>query len=115
MSALARGCKNLVIFAVAASLSGLAQSIPDAPTPKTPPPSFPAGAPPAPKNNHPPETAPDPASVNNPDNPPRTIQPQQQPGVATSRDDLFTIRTNVSFVEVPVTVKDGSGRLVEGL
>src|SRR5438552_28547 len=117
MSALARGCKNLVIFAVTACLSSVAQNVPDAPAPKIPPSSFPAGAPPAPKNTHPPETVPDPAAgPSSPDKPPQTVpQSQQQGGIATSREDLFTITRNVSFVEVPVTVKDGSGRLVEGL
>ena len=33
----------------------------------------------------------------------------------SGRDELFTLTKNVNFVVVPVTVKDGSGHLVEGL
>lgn len=104
-----------IAVAVFASALGLAQNIPDAPQPKVQPQAnnpFP-DAPPAPKNNHPgPETSTSPME----DLPAQAAQPGQQvDGIATSRNDLFTIRTRVTFVEVPVTVKDGSGRLVEGL
>jgi len=104
---------RLVWLAVVLTALGSAQDIPDAPTPKTPPPSNPfPDAPPAPKNNHPPEQ---PAAV--PPQPQSTQDaPTQQLGtIASSRDDLFRIVTNVTFIEVPVTVKDRSGRMVEGL
>src|SRR5215469_10274264 len=54
---------------------------------------------------------------NLPDAPqPKTAPQPQAPGdVVTSRNDLFRIVTNVTFIEVPVTVKDHSGKLVEGL
>ncbi len=40
-------------------------------------------------------------------------QGQQLP--SSARDQLYTLTKNVNFVLVPVTVKDSSGRLVEGL
>lgn len=94
---------------------GLAQDIPDAPQPKIQPPvnkPFPDDAPAAVKNPH---TQPDTPPADNPQ-PPAAGQPQQQTdGVLTSRNDLFIIRTRVSFVEIPVTVKDHTGHLVPGL
>jgi VWFA-related protein len=90
---------------------GMAQNIPDAPQPKVQPPAnkpFPDDAPPAVKNTHP---QPEPPSTSQP---PGTMQSQPE-GLATSRNDLFIIRTRVSFVEIPVTVKDRSGHLVPGL
>lgn len=94
---------------------GLAQDIPDAPQPKIQPPAnkpFPDDAPAAVKNPH---TQPDTPPADNPQ-PPTGGQPQQQiDGLLTSRNDLFIIRTRVSFVEIPVTVKDHSGHLVTGL
>src|SRR5690242_20597991 len=91
---------------------GLAQqNVPDAPKPKPNLPSqFPDNAPPAPKNERP-ELPP-------PDSAPTTPQPAPAPpegGVATSRNDLYTYSVRVNFVQVPVTVKDSSGRLVSGL
>lgn len=92
---------------------GMAQNIPDAPQPKNVPPANPfPDAPQAPKNNHAPDQPTTPNPTAQPD------QPKQQPnadGVSTSRDDLPVFTSRVSFVEVPVTVKDGSGRLKEGL
>jgi VWFA-related protein len=93
---------------------GLAQDIPDAPQPKIQPPAnkpFPDDAPAAVKN---PRTQPDTPPADNPQ-PPTGGQPPQTDGLLTSRNDLFTIRTRVSFVEIPVTVRDHSGRLVPGL
>jgi len=86
------------------------QNIPDAPVPKAPQPAqFPGDAPPAPKNarTDPGDAAP--ASTPTPD--PRN----QVPGLATSRNDLYTIAVHVNFVQVPVTIRDSSGRLVPGL
>lgn len=101
---------RVICLGVALAGPVAAQNIPDAPQPKIPPQSNPfPDAPPAPKNNHPPD---EPATV------PAQVPPTQtqQPGtVASSRDDLFKIVTNVTFIEVPVTVKDQTGRMVEGL
>ncbi len=103
-----------VAIAALASALSLAQNIPDAPQPKIPPANNPLGdAPPAPKNTHPPSNA-----QPTPDGDVPGAQAQTQPnadGVATSRNDLFTFRARVSFVEVPVTVKDSSGVMVPGL
>ena len=105
-----QGMKRVVCLGVVLAAVGTAQNIPDAPQPKIPPPSNPfPDAPPAPKNNHPPDeptTSPQPA---------QPTQGQPSGAIPTSRDDLFRIVTNVTFIEVPVTVKDQSGRLMEGL
>lgn len=107
------GAVVVVVFACAFVHS---QDIPDAPQPKVQPPAnnpFP-DAPPAPKNNHP--TTEDPSAVTPPAGGPSEASPDKQTdGIATSRNDLFTISRVVSFVVVPVTVKDSSGHLVEGL
>lgn len=101
---------KLVCLAVILTAMGATQNIPDAPTPKNVPPANPfPDAPPAPKNNHPPD---EPAQVPSQPQPGAT---QQQDGVANRRDDLFKLSVNVTFIEVPVTVRDGSNRLVEGL
>lgn len=102
-------------FLVLACALGWPQDIPDAPQPKIQPPGNNplSDAPPAPKNNHPPQETP---ATPSGDIPGQTAQPAQQTeGISTSRNDLFTIRTRVTFVEVPVTVKDASDRLVPGL
>lgn len=112
----ASGLRNFTIFLALACLTSVAQEIPDAPTPKTQPPAasqFPADAPPAPKNARPNgqlDTAEAP-----PDTPSTVRLKPNQGDVPGSRDELFTLTVNVSFVQLPVTVKDGSGRLVEGL
>jgi VWFA-related protein len=112
--------RALICVVIPASLAVAAQEVPDAPTPKTTPPpnQFPAGTAPAPKNPHPePNAAPEEQQTPPPSHPVETVQPtQRQPGeLATSRNDLPRIVVNVSFVQVPVTVKDSSGRLVPGL
>src|SRR6185437_13808618 len=101
-------------FLLLVSLLGLPlmaqQNVPDAPQPKTPQPSqFPDNAPAAPKNQHPELPPPGAAST------PEATPVPQEGGVATSRNDLFTYSVRVNFVQVPVTVKDSSGRLVAGL
>ena len=103
--------KRVLLLVVLLGLPVFAQNqIPDAPKPKAPQPAqFPDDAPPAPKNTHPdtPDTAP--ASTPAP-------QSKTQPsGVSTSRNDLYTFGVTTNFVQVPVTVKDGTGRLVTGL
>src|SRR5215468_4159990 len=104
---------RLVCVGFVLSIFGLAQNIPDAPQPKTPPSNPFPDAPPAPKNNHPP--APDTGITPPQPQPDQTTQQPPQDGVANSREDLYRFSTRVTFVEVPVTVKDGSGHLVEGL
>lgn len=115
--------KSICVLALgcAVAFAQNSQNIPDAPTPKSEPPSsnpFPAGAPPAPLNNHSGENPSD-DSASNPDAHPAesdTARPQSQPVEATSsRNELFTLSKRVTFVQIPVRVKDGSGRLVEGL
>src|SRR5215469_1761755 len=105
-----QGMKRVVCLGVVLAAVGAAQNIPDAPQPKIPPSSNPfPDAPPAPKNNHPPD---EPATSPQPTQP---AQGQPSGAIATSRDDLFRIVTNVTFIEVPVTVKDQSDHLMEGL
>jgi len=82
------------------------QNVPDAPSATRPPQPFPM--PPAAPTAPPPMVEPAP-----------TVQ-QVPPGGATptpgsGRDQLFTLTKNVNFVVVPVTIKDSSGHLVEGL
>jgi VWFA-related protein len=83
------------------------QSVPDAPQPKNPQGQFPDNAPPAPKNVHDdaaPASTPTPAA-------------QQKPAnvLPSTRDDLYKMVVPVNFVQVPVIVKDGAGKLVPGL
>lgn len=108
------------------------QSIPDAPsvgrTPQQLPNSVPAmpgpqdQQPPPPENNPPRENPSAPAAAgSNPAPASSTSTPASETtgnetsGVATTRDGMFTLVVNTNFVTVPVTVKDGSGHLVEGL
>lgn len=86
------------------------QNLPDAPKPKVNETNqFPGDAPPAPKNARPeekptPEAAPSPAAA-----------ASGADGVTTDRSELPGMVVRVNFVVLPVTVKDGSGRLVPGL
>ncbi len=88
------------------------QDIPDAPSAAQPPAPFPNGTAPAPKEQPAPEApaADQPAAPETPT--PVTRVPASEPN---SREDLFTITKQVNFVLVPVTVKDESDRLVNGL
>jgi VWFA-related protein len=98
------------------------QQIPDAPSATKPASPFPANTAPAPKTG---DRQPAPAASSD-ENPPAPPAPPTQvktvpPGGATrtdpdrnSRED-FTYRATVNLVVVPVTVKDGSGKLVDGL
>ena len=82
------------------------QSVPDAPQPKPQAPGqFPQDAPPAPKNAH--DATPTPTPT-----PPAQVNTS---GVIMDRSQLPTMSVRVNFVQVPVTVKDSSGRLVAGL
>ena len=87
------------------------QDVPDAPKPKPQQPGqFPDNAPPAPINSHPdqPEATPTPT--------PQAQRPTPgQAGMASGRDDLYKMSVAVNFVQVPVRVKDASGKLVSGL
>ena len=124
---------TMVLVARPAYLAGMQQGMPDAPSatrpqPIAPPPLMtappPAGAAPAPgaavetpddSPIGPPK--PSPAATENP-LPPPTNQIQTRNGkkdAGNDRDQLFTLRTTVNFVVVPVTVRDNSGRLEEGL
>jgi VWFA-related protein len=86
------------------------QTVPDAPQPKGQLQNqFPENAPPAPKNSHDgPEAASTPTPV------PREQRPNQG-GVVTDIGQLPILTVAVNFVQVPVTVKDKSGKLVSGL
>src|SRR6476469_1686266 len=89
------------------------QNVPDAPQPKAQQPGqFPDSAPPAPINTHPsePETTPTPTPQAQ-----RSTPGRGQGGMASGRDDLYKMSVAVNFVQVPVRVKDASGKLVSGL
>lgn len=89
------------------------QNVPDGPQPKSQQPNqFPDNAPPAPKNAHPGQ--PDAAAT---PTPAAQTQRQQagQSGMPGKRDELYQMSISVNFVQIPVTVKDSSGRLVPGL
>lgn len=124
------GGRNAVVsLALLLFLMGLAagqgeqdqKQIPDAPSASRPA-QFPAGTAPAPKNPAPPGNDPVPSSTadENPAPPPpppatiRTVPSGSQPSDSNSRED-FTIKVPVNLVVVPVTVKDTSGHLVDGL
>ncbi|HLK34200.1 MAG TPA: VWA domain-containing protein [Terriglobales bacterium] len=114
------------------------QNIPDAPSASRPAQPFPGSsggsslpsAPqPQPSPNQTPQLPPiantpveEPPATEQPANSPpphpeiTTVPPGGAPNVPSSpRDQLYTYTTNVNFVVVPVTVKDDSGTLVEGL
>ena len=113
MPGIVRRLGTFIWVAVLASAIGIAQEIPDAPQPKVPPANPFPDAPPAPKNNHPAQESPETPSPGQPE--PGAQPGEQTDGIATSRNDLFTITKRVSFVEIPVTVKNDSNRLVPGL
>jgi VWFA-related protein len=88
------------------------QNVPDAPQPKPQQQGqFPDNAPPAPINAHPdqPEAAPTPTPA------PQRQRGEAQDGIVTDVGKFGTISIAVNFVQVPVRVKDGSGKLIPGL
>src|SRR5215471_13746976 len=88
------------------------QSIPDAPQPKTGQANqFPDNAPPAPKNTH----GDEPAAVATPTPMPAARQQRGQSDMVTDVGKFGTISVTVNFVQVPVTVRDNSGKMVSGL
>lgn len=131
------------ILAVAASAGSAQQKpdeIPDAPSatrpiPPPPPPSpreqetapdtAPAAQPgsepktsPAPAQNEPPRTSPEAADQTQapPKMPPVTTVPEGSvPRDLETREDLYKIPVNVNLVLVPVSVKDSSGKMIDGL
>jgi len=85
------------------------QSIPDAPQPKNPQPNqFPDDAPPAPKNIRPADPGPEAPATPSP-------VPQGNDVLSTDLSQFGGFTVSVNFVQVPVTVRDNSGRLVPGL
>jgi VWFA-related protein len=109
-------------------VSGQQQPLPDAPAPQN-------NAPAPPMNLPAPSSGPDSSSSGNPEQPSNT-RPDSQTGdnpqpppssqintvpagsVSTAesgRDQMFSLVKNVSFVSVPVTVKDKEGKLIDGL
>ena len=128
------GAVVLAALTLTASYAVSQQKLPDAPTPQNNAPapdqnlptpgdqgsSSSSGNPEQPANTRtPPPPAPGPT---NPQPPPpgsqeiKTVPAGSVPNTGESgRDELFRLTKNVSFVTVPVTVKDDEGKLVDGL
>ncbi len=92
------------------------QNVPDAPSATRPAGQLPKNVPP------PATTTPDATQQPNPEPPPpstiKTVPAgsvPNEPTTAISREDIYKISIRVNQVMLPVTVKDGNGRLVEGL
>jgi len=132
-----RGAFLAAVLALAAvSAAGQEQKLPDAPAPQNnapapsvnlPPPassddqgsSSSSANPDQPANTRSPgQPAP---GQTNPQPPPpgsqeiKTVPPGSVPSNENGRDELMTLTKTVTFVTVPVTVKDDGGKLVEGL
>ena len=119
----------LLALSSTASLLGQSaqQTLPDAPQPQQ---TIPPAQPPAPTESSSHDTEPppaaqprvdenaQPASANPvagvPDRPDTTSRPVQNPA-SPDTERLYTISKTVNFIELPVTVKDSSGRMVPGL
>jgi VWFA-related protein len=91
------------------------QDLPDAPKPKPTTQQFPADTAPAPKNNHDQPDAQTPVTPVAPGAATQTPTRPPQDNVVTDSGELKSFILNVNFVEIPVSVKDSAGRLVEGL
>jgi VWFA-related protein len=128
--------RSAVLVAVLTFMAAYApaqQQLPDAPTPQknAPPPELPQAEPSEPGSS---------SSSGNPEQPTNTRSPQPESGPSnpqppppgsreiktvpagsvptapeSGRDQLFSLEKTVSFVTVPVTVKDDEGKLVDGL
>ena len=110
MDGLSNPIRKLIWLLTLASLPLVAQSIPDAPVPKSPQSGqFPDDAPPAPKNIRS-EDAPPASSTPTP-----PLSKQGAEGVVTDLSQFGAISVRVNFVPVPVTVKDKAGHMVVGL
>ena len=115
--------KNLLrIVALLMSIGSWAQpqDVPDAPSAKQPPAAeFPPNAPKAPAKQ---ERSPEPPAAQTDQNqtsPPPEVRSvprgRATGGQGSGQDELFTVVINPTFVLVPVTVKNPSGVMVEGL
>jgi VWFA-related protein len=119
--AVARGDGQLPDAPQPQNSTPLQQNLPDAPapnrtaaTPKSPPPATTPAAP-APQSGEGKTAGPAPAAHQPAPVTTEPVEPAAVPLSDSARDQLFTLTKNVNFVLVPVTVKDSSGRLVEGL
>jgi VWFA-related protein len=117
-----------VLLMLMATLPAVGQdSLPDAPAPQNNVPAPPEAAPPAPGNPapnagpaFPAQPQPQPENATEQPSPPKpaitTLKPGQKPsGAPAPQEQLFTLTRQLNFVQVPVTVKDTSGHLVNGL
>ncbi len=132
-----RGAFLAAVLALAAvSAAGQEQKLPDAPAPQNNAPAPSANLPPPsssddqgsssssanpdqPANTRSPRQ-PAPGQTNPQPPPPgsqeiKTVPPGSVPSNENGRDELMTLTKTVTFVTVPVTVKDDGGKLVEGL
>ena len=113
-----------VLLALSLGAWMAAQEVPDAPSatkrpepaqtsPLPPPSQAPAAKPiPRPETAAPEESNPQPPPPMVMSSTPAGTQPEATGG---SREEMFKMTVNVNFVIVPVTVRDGDGRLVDGL
>jgi VWFA-related protein len=111
----------LVVLSLLLAMPVNAQDVPDAPSAVQPPPAQEKLPTPPPSTN--PETRPQPANSfpfpgdeNKPTEPTSHVQtvPAATQGTG-GKDQLFKLVVSTNFVQVPVTVKDHEGRLVDGL
>ena len=119
----------LLVLALLTATCALSQQqkLPDAPSPQNnaPAPAAPGSSPsdqessssanpqnpPETRPEHPNPQAPPPGSQEIKTVPPGSVSDNSQSG----HDQLFTLQKSVSFVTVPVTVKDGDGKMQDGL